>query len=388
MPAPSSTSSSEPARPWRLPLGGLLALALVCAGDRLVFSSASLWTRLAARLELVPKALVRVELGIARDRLDLARLAQAAAGVKRVVLFGNSRANDGFQFREVPPGFELARLTHAPLSPLEFRLSAREVAATGAELVVAMFSEYDTHRPLRVVPRAGFADLGATGAVVLDALRSRPGWEPRFALDKRVELERLGLAALFDAYRYRDVLERAWLNDALAFRADDAGRLPLLVSHELDEPPERAPEFQDLRARFRRSVGDRYPDSTLTQLADIRPGAHVTANEGLIEEAVARLRAGGCEVLIVEGPLHPLCAELYDQPTTRAQFVDFVRRLEREHGVHFLALEDSGPFVEGDFSDPLHLLGRRGRELGARVLREAAAILSVAPPPEPRGGGR
>lgn len=383
MPAPSSTSSSEPARPWRLPLGGLLALALVCAGDRLVFSSASLWTRIAARLELVPKALVRVELGIARDRVDLARLAQAAAGVKRVVLFGNSRANDGFQFREVPPGFELARLTHAPLSPLEFRLSAREVAAH-ADLVVALFSEYDTHRTPRVVPRAGFADLRATGSVVLDALGSRPGWEPRFAFDKRVELERLGLAALFDAYRYRDVLERAWLNDALAFRADDAGRLPLLVGHELDEPPERAREFEDIRARFRRSVGDRYPDSTLTQLADIRPGAHVAANEGLIEEAVALLRAGGCEVLIVEGPLHPLCAELYDQPTTRAQFVDFVRRLEREHGVHFLALEDSGPFVEGDFSDPLHLLGRRGRELGGRVLREAAAILDAAP----TAGGR
>ena len=366
-------------RRWHLPLGGLLALVLVLVADRLVFSDAELWAHLEQRLELVPKALVRVELGIARDRIDLARLRHAAPDVARVILFGNSRANDGFLFREVPPGFELARLTHAPLSPLEFRLSARELAAD-ADLVVALFSEYDTHRPPRIVPRAGFADLRATGSLVLDAVLSRSGWEPRFAFDKRVGLERLGLAALFDAYRYRDVLERAWLDDALGFRADEAGRLPTLVSHELDGSATRSSEFQDLRARFRRTVGERFPDTQLIQLQDIRPGPHVAANEGLIEAAVAHLRARGREVLIVEGPLHPLCAELYDQGTTRAQFVDFARRLEREHGAHFLALEDSGPFVEGDFSDPLHLLARRGREIGTRVLREAAAVLSVEAP--------
>ncbi|MSR62015.1 MAG: SGNH/GDSL hydrolase family protein [Planctomycetes bacterium] len=383
MPAPSSTSSSEPRRA-RLPLGGLLALGLVLAADRLVFAEAGLWARIVARLELVPKALVRVELGIARDRVDLARLGQAAPGVARVVLFGNSRANDGFQFREVPPQFELARLTHAPLSPLEFRLCAREVAAAQPALVVALFSEYDTHRPPRIVPRAGFADLRATGGLVLDAVAARGGWEPAFAFEKRVELERLGLAVLFNAYRYRDVLERAWLNDALGFRADDAGRLPTLVSHELDEAPARAPEFQALRARFRRTLGDRYPDATLRQVQDIGVGPHVAANEGLIEAAVAHLRARGCEVLIVEGPLHPLSYELYDHATTRAQFVEFARRLEREHGAHFLALEDSGPYDEGDFSDPLHLVARRGRELGARVLREAAAILDLPAPPRER----
>jgi hypothetical protein len=82
---------------------------------------------------------------------------------------------------------------------------------------------------------------------------------------------------------------------------------------------------------------------------------------------------------VVEGPLHPVAYELYDRAATRAEFLAFVHRLEREHGVHFLALEESGPFPADDFNDPLHLKERRGEVLGALVLRRVEEILRARP---------
>jgi hypothetical protein len=354
----------------------------VLAADRAMFSAAGLWTRAEARLERLPKALVRVELGIVRDRIGLERLQRAAPDVARVVAFGNSRANDGFIFPERVSGLELARLVHAPLSPLELRLFAHEAVAHRSDLLVVMLSEFDTHRPVRIVPRAGFADARATAGIALSTVTGRPGWSADFLTTKRVELERLALAAACDAYRYRDVLERAW-GDALSFRPGHEGRLPLLESRELDEPDAlagAAPALAEIRARFRRTVPDRYPDSTLTLLQGIRPGPHVQANAELVADALAILRAGGCSVLIVEGPLHPFAYELYDRAATRAQFLELVRRLERDLGAHVLTLEDSGPYGETDFTDPLHLRRRRGRELGALVVRNAGTILAARGP--------
>lgn len=194
-----------------------------------------------------------------------------------------------------------------------------------------------------------------------------------------MELERLALAAVFDAYR-RDVLERAWLEDALGLEADAAGRFPRLVSSDVARPREPDLDLLErdaLRARFRPTVGDRFSDTALSTLRAIRPGPHARAQEWLVECAVAILRSAGCEVLIVEGPLHPISYELYAHGPTRAEFLAFARRLQDELGAHFLALEESGPYPATDFSDPLHLQKRRGRELGALTLRRAQEILGM-----------
>lgn len=365
---------------WRMPWAGLVAAVLVFVADRAVLGHVGLWRALEERLELVPRRLVRVELGIARDRLDLARLDAAAPGVERVLVMGNSRAYDGFQFEDVPERFALAELLHAPISPLELRLFAREAAAHRADLLIVMLSEFDTHRPVRVVPRAGFADLRATAAIALASLTGRPGWSPRFLLEKRVGLERLALAAVFDAYRYRDALDRAWLDEKLGFEPDPAGRLPRLVERELEDADETSGDIPDLeaaRALFGQAFQGRFPDSYIPLLRGIRSGPYVAATESLIEGAVAILRAADCEVLIVEGPLYPASYQLYDHAATRAEFLALARRLEREHGVHMLLLEDSGPYAEGDFADPLHLLKRRGLQLGALTLQRAAQILDA-----------
>jgi len=363
-----------------VPWAALLAAVLVLAVDRSVLGNAGLWSAIARRLELAPKRLVRVESGIARDRLDLARLDRSEQGEKRVIVMGNSRARDGLQFGAVPDSMLLAELLHAPISPLELRLFAREAVRHRADLLVMMLSEFDTHRPIRIVPRAGFADLRATGAIALAAATGRPGWSPAFLLEKRVGLERLALAAAFDAYRYRDVLDRAWLDERLGFRPDEDGRLPALVSHELeeDEPAAAIPDLEAVRERFGPQSRS-FPDSYVPLLRGIRIGAYARANEDLVESAVAILRAAGCEVLLVEGPLHPVAYELYDHSGTRAEFLDFVHALAQRQGVHFLALEESGPFPASDFADPMHLARRRGQVLGALVLRRIEEILRLRP---------
>jgi hypothetical protein len=61
-------------------------------------------------------------------------------------------------------------------------------------------------------------------------------------------------------------------------------------------------------------------------------------------------------------------------------FEDSRERIERDLGAHVLTLEDSGPYGETDFTDPLHLRRRRGRELGALVVRNAGTILAARGP--------
>jgi hypothetical protein len=381
MPDPSSTSSSEPGRTRRgAPWAALLAALLVFAADRTVLSDVDLWRAIERRLEGLPKRLVRVEVGIARDRLELARLDQAAPGVKRVVAMGNSRALAGMQFGAVPGSLRIASVRHAPISPLELRLFAREALSHRVDLFVVMLSEFDTQRPVCIVPRAGFADLRATVGIALSALASRSGWTPSFLLLMRVELERLALAAVLDAYRYRDALHRAWLDERFGFPPDEGGRLPALVSRDVDEDEETAeiPDIEAVRARFGPKPRG-MPNNYVNMLRSTRVAEYTAANEDLVEGAIEVLRPAGCEVLLVEGPLHPVAYELYDRAATRGEFLAFVHRLEREHGVHFLALEETGPFPADDFNDPLHLKERRGEVLGALVLRRVEEILRARP---------
>lgn len=369
-----------------MPWAGLVALALVLGADRLVWRRADLWEALGARLELLPPALVRVERGIVEDRLGLLRVERAAPEKKRVLLMGSSRAQDGFVFEAVPEELVVAKITHAAISPLETSLFAHEAAAVRPDLFVLMFSELDTHKPARIVPRAGFADLRVVGELVLHAGAA-------FLLDERVELERLSVASVLDTYRYHDVLARAWTDEALGFVPGEGGRLPALVARDLEDPNDVEADLtgkEDVLERLSGGRRRRIAPATLNLLTAIRPGGHARLNQSLIERAVRILRAAGSEVLIVEAPLHPVSYELYDHALTRADFQAFVGRLHDELGVHLFPLEESGPYVADDFDDPLHLRPPRGRELGRATLERAAAILGVEAtfPEDPAGRGR
>ena len=387
MDSPSSTSSSSAGAAaagarssvapvesgWlrRVPWAGLFALALVGVADRWVHRRPATWEELGRRLEDAPLALVRVEKGIVADRLELLRLEQADATKSRIIAMGSSRALDGFQFDAVPPELVVAKIAHGAITPLEMRLFAREAAALHPALFVALLSELDTHRPVRIEPRTGFADLPAVVSL-MDAAG------PRFVLDDELELERLSTAALFETYRWHDVHLRAWLSSWIDFAPDADERLPRLVSHETDEPrvpPPDVPDLDGILGRFAGTLRRRVSNSHLQMLTSIRVGPHAAVQERLFEETVARLRAAGAEVLIVEGPLHPVSYELYDYAATRAEFLAYVEELRARHGVHFLPLEESGPWAPEDFDDPLHLRPQRGRELGRLTLEKAGEIL-------------
>jgi len=356
-----------------MPWAGLLATTLVVVADRTVWGRVELWRAADARLAALPPALVRVEQGIAQDRIGLLELERAAPEQHRVLCIGNSRAQDGFLFDSMPPELALVKVAHAPISPLEMCLFAREAAGHRPEVVVLLLSELDTHRPTRVVPLAGFADALAVPGIALAA-------GPAFVNANRVKLERLELAALSPGYRWRDVLERAWFNDLIGYEADPEGRIPQLVNRDTDEEPEPPPPVADLDgilARFQETSRRKIKNSTLNLLYEIRPGPHVELGEHLIERTVEILHAAGSEVLIVEGPLHPVSYELYDRAATRPEFLAFVERLQRDHGVAFLPLEETGPYEAGDFDDPLHLRPPRGRVLGRLLLERVGELLEV-----------
>ena len=105
-------------------------------------------------------------------------------------------------------------------------------------------------------------------------------------------------------------------------------------------------------------------------VSEIGPGPHVAVQMALLRRAVVRLRDAAVRVVLVEGPLNPVTAELYDVRVRRS-FLAFARQLEAS-GVWFAPLERFEPFTKADFADLLHLTPRGAAEftLGvAKLLR-------------------
>ena len=80
-------------------------------------------------------------------------------------------------------------------------------------------------------------------------------------------------------------------------------------------------------------------------------------------------------MLIVEGPLNPLTYLLYDEESTRSDFLAFVEEMRMEYGVHFQSIDETGPYVPKDFSDLLHLKGTSARKLSAEVRKRVVELL-------------
>lgn len=450
MDSPSSTFSFR-----RLPWAGIAALAIVFSLERTVFGSVDVWRRAEAVLEQLPSALTRVELGVARDRIALHEMQRSDPDDRRVIVFGNSRAKFGVIFPEEVDGYEIAQVTHAPLSPFFARTFAAEAASVRPDVFVYPLCQFETHKPVVVLAQSSYG--GASGFLdVLTTLGPLGIWE------RRVEIERLALATVFDTYRYRDVLDRCWLNDltdlrpsstvTLAATADQKEASPNTDSPAQDAGPAQKRRMRDSREQFHGrpgarnrlrepdtnagavSVGERGPSANeredapaksralsedeqrysalfrstpppesrrppihnldailakidqdfrkpvsnvfLNTVHAVRSGPHVRDQERLIEQTIEVLRAADCEVLLVEAPLNPVCAPLYDE-TTRAEFVEFADWLVAEHGVHFLSAEETGPFLPKDFVDLLHINNRRGQRLGKAVLAKLDEIFAA-----------
>jgi len=360
---PSSTSSSR-----RWPVAALLALGILLAADAAVLGPRGIWPWLAAR-DPEQRALAR---------LALQQVREAPPGEPRAFVVGTSRVQEGFDVevaRRELPGNAIGKLGQPRFEPFVIRQLADDLVSARADAVVILLSEFDTHRPLRLepVPDPGTASLGA----LVDLLRAT---EPSFWVAQRTSLYRLLACSALDAYRYRPILRTAGLGSLREFPFDarfgstergDPFRPIAFWGGSRHEVPERA----------RRSTFDLFPPRIGSfmgrmqagTVGEITRGPHAAVQQTLVRRTIERLTGAGVRVAIVEGPLHPAAADLFDTKL-RGEFLAFMGSLERAYGIAFLPLEELEPYYESDFQDLVHV----GAEGVPKLTRSLVAGLRAA----------
>jgi len=377
----SSSTSSSRTRFQRLPWAGLLALALLLVIDQLAFDATGTWAALSARDPF----------GVATPRLAMQQILREPPGKPRVLAVGPSRMFEGFSrqiARRRLPGVAFAKLTHPRFEAFVIRALVGDLLALRPHAVVFLWSELDTNRPLRLEPVPGSS--AASLATVWDLLR----WtDLRFAIANRTTLYRLVASSALDGYRYRTALADAGLRDTENFTLDARLKppraFPRIFGEIAMQGAEPAPVSHEERERIIESFGPeadrRFVDLSIDFAAEITAGEHAKLKRAFIERTVELLRAAGVEVIVVEGPLHPLAAELYDVHL-REDFLAFMQRLSREYGLRFTPLEDLPQFEPKDFKDLLHVRANGTLKLTRAILSALRPVLparSEAPSSEP-----
>ena len=367
----SSTSSSRTSL-RRLPWAWLLALALLLAIERLVFGVTGTWAALSARDPY----------GVATAQLAMHEIRRVPLGKPRVLAVGPSRMFEGFSYQIASrrlPGVAFAKLAHPRFGPFVIRALVNDLLALQPHAVVFLWSEIDTNRPLRLEPVPGSS--AASLAAVWDLLR----WtDPRFAVANRTTFYRLVATSALEGYRYRTALGDAGLRDTRSFTLDARLKppraFPRIFGEIVLQGTEPAPVSRAERKRIIESFGPeadrRFVDLSIDFAAEITEGEHAELKRAFITRTVELLRTAGVEVIVVEGPLHPRAAELYDV-RLREDFLAFMHRLTREHGVRFTPLEELPLFEAKDFEDLLHVGPSGTLKLTSAILR---ALRPVLPP--------
>jgi hypothetical protein len=352
-----------------MPWGGLLALAALLLLDRLFFGVIAPWGALAERVGPTE----RPHHQVARARGTLRDLAAMASDLPTAFFVGSSRADRGFDpetARRRLPEVAFGRMAFAALRPFEMRSLSDDLVRAGADAVVLMLSEFDTHRPIRIDPMPGTsaASLGALAEFFRLA-------GPRFAFENRPLLYRVPLSSVLDAYRFREILRLAGLDALREFpldserhwrRRDPASRPAAMGAAKRGKPPDELIERIASGFPERRNRVVRYQ---IRMVSEMGAGPHVRVQRELIRSTVARLRRQGVQVVVAEGPLHPAAALLYDA-NLRADFLALADGLREEFGVSFLPLEEFGSLPPSDFGDLLHL-NARGAKRFTRVVVDA-----------------
>jgi hypothetical protein len=361
-------------------------LSLVIGLDRLVLGLHGPWKALEAS---VPAASF-LEAGITRDRLAIRRVLSRARG-SSVVVIGSSRADAAFGALRSDPrtGLVFTKVAHAAMLPFAVRSIVDEIVACDPKAVVLVLSEFETNQPLHLVPAASSGSFSAIADLVVET-------GPRFAFAHRQELYRLALVGLLNSYRYRDVLGRAGVDEVRRFPFDARFVKPLPVAGPLADGLSAEPQTpltdeqlnlvsSQLRSRFGRSL-----DAEIAQVRSITRGEHATVQRALIRRSVDRLTAAGIAVIVVEAPLHPAAARLYDV-SIRDDFLHFARSLAGDARVTFVPLEESGPFTEADFFDVTHLAGAGTDRMTAAIVHAVGRAMgpeTVSPAFGPHGPRR
>ncbi len=216
----------------------MVALLIVLLLDAALLGSRGPWDRIFRMLPYDGA----IYTGVARDRTQLQKLRAAEPGQLRILVFGTSRANRGFNVVRADHGLPAARfgqMAHQMMDPFVILSLVDESVAAGADAVVLLISQFDTHRPLRIEPIPGKSSASLAAAGDLVAAAGLP-----FAWRDRDTLYRIAVASALDGYRFRDLLGRTGLNRLREFPLDDrleAHRIPLMRGPAaLGEPHEDA----------------------------------------------------------------------------------------------------------------------------------------------------
>ncbi len=354
----------------RLPLAAALAVVVLLGVDRVGFGLRATWAAIAERDPF----------GVATPQLALLDLRRETKQERRALVVGPSRVFEGFSTplaSEQLPDLRLAKVAHPRFDPFVVCAMVPQLLATEPDAVAFVWSELDTHRPLRLepVPGSSVASLAAVRDLVL-----LTGW--RFALENRTSLYRLAASSALDGYRYRTALYQAGLDERRRFQLDRRLKprraFPRIFGEIVywDARPHEvnAAERRLIVSSFGPDADPRFVDLSIDFVAEITEGRHVDLQRSFIEGASRLLRERGVEVVVVEGPLHPRAAGIYNA-SLRREFLAFMRRLERELGVRFTPLEAMPPFRPGDFKDLLHTAGNGSFKLSNSIGRALRAAL-------------
>jgi hypothetical protein len=358
----------------RLPWAGLLAVVALLAIDRVAFDLDGTWAALSERDPF----------GVGTPQRMLHDLRHAPVERRRVLVVGPSRVFEGFSAqiaRQQLPDLAFAKVSHPRFDPFVVRALVPELLAARPAVVVFVWSELDTNRPLRLepVPGSSAASLGAVWELLRHA-----GWS--FAVDSRRTVYRLVATSALDGYRYRTALFQAGLDDWRRFTLDRRLKprraLPRIFGEIVlwDAEPNvvTAALRRDITASFPPGVDPRFADLSVDFVSEITPGSHADLQRFFIERTALLLRAAGVEVVIVEGPLHPRAGEIYDTGL-RGDFLAFMQHLERTQGVRFTPLEAMPPFLAGDFKDLLHTRGSGTLKLTTGITDSVRHALGSSP---------
>ena len=350
----------------------LMALVAILIMDRALLGPSGPWERIDALITDcgAPCRVIRNKTFAERQ---LADLRGADPERWRVAIVGSSRVGAGFIPQALPksdPALATLHLAKAPIAASEpytmlglaFRVDSEQV-----DEVVLYLSEFDTHRPLYLVPAVGYGSLAAWFELL------RVGG-PYFAWRYSEDLVRLGLSAALNTYRHRDVLQAiAWANALTPRIVRDDDRDDLIVSGEFKNalamrvPDERmlGPDaFQTASDEIRTLFPGPIPTGPFNQIRTIVGGEHVAIQKALVRATVDALVAKEIRVLIVEAPIHPAGDRLFDV-AHRDDFRSFAQRLANLDRVEFLSLDAMPAFTMNEFGDLTHL----NKTGGARLTR-------------------
>ena len=372
----SSTSSSD--RSGWFPWAAAVAVVSVLILDALLLGGSGPWGMILSHVPITnPSSHIT-----ARERAWLAE--GSPPGQKVAVVLGTSRGMAGFSepfLEEQVPNLDVVKLARPGHLPFQTRSLIEDLVDAKPDVVVFPLSEFNTHRPIRIEPVAG---RGTANVRAIVNLLTAAG--PGFAWENRTTVLRLFGAATLNGYRFREVLGLAGLYRLRRFTRQDfgrrdegglephavrpfqAGREPIAFWEEAMAPmPEE--QLQEISRQFGGPLGPTVRTHQTPMVREITAGSHGPIQYALVRQGVDRLLEAGIEVVIVETPLHSVSAELYDVGL-RTEFLELARELSDKPGVTFVSLDESGPFVDEDFGDILHL-GDLGQDKLSRAVLPA-----------------